>query len=182
MVACNENLTSPGYAQIRLICAGFTEVLGDTGPRIVRDRERPQRRRRRECRAPSPGGKSAAGWAVTASPLIARCSLALALGQEHVTSRPASAAERVAGRYRAPGEQSTQPLRRRCPALAGPKPAGTTDSPNSSPAAQLAHTLRGAPALNETTPARHRHGRKPPGHTLLTYPPRSLSSSSRHIR
>jgi len=35
MVACNENLTSAGYAQIRLICAGFTEVLGDTGPRIV---------------------------------------------------------------------------------------------------------------------------------------------------
>ena len=37
MVACNENLTSPGYAQIRLICAGFTEVLGDTGPRTVGD-------------------------------------------------------------------------------------------------------------------------------------------------
>jgi hypothetical protein len=135
MVACNENLTSPGYAQIRLICAGFTEVLGDTGPRIVGDRERPQRRRRRECRAPSPGGKSAAGWAVTASPLIARCSLALALGQEHVTSRRTSAAERVAGRYRAPGEQSTQPLRRRCHALAGSKPAGTTDS-------QIQHLLR----------------------------------------
>ena len=75
--------------------------------------------------------------------------LASASGQDHVTSRRASAAERVAGRYRAPGEQSTQPLRRRCSALAGPKPAGTTDSPNSAPAAQLAHALRGAPMWSE---------------------------------
>src|SRR6266542_6741279 len=60
--------------------------------------------------------------------------LASASGQDHVTSRRASAAERVACRYRAPGEQSTQPLRRRCSALAGPKPAGTT--------AQIQHLLR----------------------------------------
>jgi hypothetical protein len=76
-------------------------------------------------------------------------SLASASGRDHVTSRRASAAERVAGRYRAPGEQSTQPLRRHCPALAGPKPAGTTDSPNSAPAAQLDHALRGAPMWSE---------------------------------
>jgi hypothetical protein len=82
----------------------------------------------------------------------------------------ASPAERVAGHYRASGEQPTQPLRRRCAALTGAKPAGTTDSPNSAPAAQLAHTLRGAPALSDTAPARHRHRRGPPGHTLLTYP------------
>jgi hypothetical protein len=47
----------------------------------------------------------------------------------------ASPAERVAGQYRAPGEPSTQPLRRRCAALTGAKPAGTTDSPNTAPAA-----------------------------------------------
>jgi hypothetical protein len=93
-------------------------------------------------------------------------------------------AERVAGQCRAPGEQSTQPVRRCCPALAGAKPAGTTDSPHSTPAAQLAHALRGAPVINETAPARHRHRSRPSGRTVLTHHPipDQLSSSSRHFR
>jgi hypothetical protein len=80
----------------------------------------------------------------------------------------ASPAERVPGHYRAPSEQSTQPLRRCCAALTGAKPAGTTDSPNSAHAAQLAHALRGAPVISDTAPVRHRHRRRPPGHTVLT--------------
>jgi hypothetical protein len=47
----------------------------------------------------------------------------------------ASPAERVAGHHRAPGEQSTQPLRRCCAALTGAKPAGTTYT-------QIQHLLR----------------------------------------
>jgi hypothetical protein len=95
----------------------------------------------------------------------------------------ASPAEPVAGQYRAPGEQSTQPLRRCCAALAGAKPAGTTDSRHSAPAAQLAHALRGAPAISETAPARHRHRRRSPGHTVVSHAiPDHPSSSSRHIR
>jgi hypothetical protein len=93
-------------------------------------------------------------------------------------------AERVAGQYRAPGEQSTQPVRRCCPALAGAKPAGTTDSPHSAPAAQLAVALRGAVVIGGTAPARHRHRSRPSGRTVLTHHPipDHLSSSSRHFR
>ena len=80
-------------------------------------------------------------------------------------------AERVAGQCRAPGEPSTQPVRRCCPALAGAKPAGTTDSPHSPPPAQLAHALRGAPVISETAPARHRHRSRPSGRTVLTHHP-----------
>jgi hypothetical protein len=80
-------------------------------------------------------------------------------------------AERVAGQCRAPGEPSTQPVRRCCSALAGAKPAGTTDSPHSAPAAQLAHALRGAAVLCETAPARHRHRSRPSGRTALTHHP-----------
>ena len=97
-----------------------------------------------------------------------------------IGARPA---ERVAGQVRAPGERSTQPLRRRCAALAGAKPARTTDSPHSAPAAQLAHALRGAPAIRETAPACHRHRRRPPGHTVVSHAIADhLSNSSRHIR
>jgi hypothetical protein len=93
-------------------------------------------------------------------------------------------AERVAGQCRAPGEPSTQPVRRCCPALAGAKPAGTTDSPHSAPAAQLAHALRGAPVISETAPARHRHRSRPSDRTTFTHHPipDHLSSSSRHFR
>jgi hypothetical protein len=93
----------------------------------------------------------------------------------------ASPAERVAGHHRAPGARPTQPLRRGCAALTGAKPAGTTDTPNSAPAAQLAHVLRGAPALSDTAPARHRHRRRPPGHTVLTYPTPLACAARRDI-
>jgi hypothetical protein len=88
-------------------------------------------------------------------------------------------AERVAGQCRAPGEQSTQPVRRCCSALAGAKPAGTTDSPHSAPAAQLAHALRGAPVISETAPARHRHRSRPSGRTVLTHQPIPITCPAR---
>jgi hypothetical protein len=95
----------------------------------------------------------------------------------------ASPAEPVAGQYRAPGEQSTQPLRRCCDALVARSQQGR-------PTAHIQHLLRNSLTplgvrlpSGETAPARHRHRRRSPGHTVVSHAiPDHLSSASRHIR